>query len=668
MTTDFFDGNNSPSEQKNKKDNLATPILDNFSRDLTVLASLGKIDPIYGREPELKRISQILSRKKKNNAVIVGEAGTGKSALVEKLALTIVNGTCATNLVNKRVVALDLTSLVAGTKYRGQFEERIKAIINELADNPEVILFIDELHTIVGAGNASGSMDAANILKPALARGEIQCIGATTFDEFKKNIEGDAALVRRFQKIVLEEPSIADTIKILEKLKPVYENFHGVTYHPDVIKTIVSLSERYMPEKFFPDKAIDVLDELGAEKRISLTLPEKVISTQNEINDLKEGKMAMVKSQKFEEAAKLRDKEKQLITQLEKEKLNWEESLKINKIPVSVDDVYALVSNMTKVPVSKINDQENSKLINLEKDLSKAVIGQDEAIKKIVNAIYRSRIGIKDPNKPISYLFCGPTGVGKSHLAKQIAIELFGSANNLIRFDMSEYSEGHTITRLLGAPPSYIGYEEGGQLTEQVKNKPYSIILFDEIEKAHKDIFTALLQVLDDGRMTDGLGKTINFKNCVIIMTSNIGAKKIQDFGAGIGFGTNNLSDERRKETINKELKQIFLPEFLNRIDDMIIFNPLKQTDIDNITKIELDVLIKRINNINYNITYSDSVIKLISKIGFDEIYGARPIKRAIQNKLEDFIGVNVIKGNIIKNKKYILDTDKNDEIVLKKG
>lgn len=659
MTTDFFDGKESPSEQKSKKD-LATPILDNFSRDLTALAAMGKIDPIYGREPELKRISQILSRKKKNNAVIVGEAGTGKSALVEKLALTIVNGTCATNLVDKRVVALDLTSLVAGTKYRGQFEERIKAILTELTDNPEVILFIDELHTIVGAGNSSGSMDAANILKPALARGEIQCIGATTFDEFKKNIEGDAALVRRFQKIVLEEPSSAETIKILEKLKPVYEDFHGVVYHPEVIENIVSLSERYMPEKFFPDKAIDVLDELGAEKRISIAIPEEIIDIQNEINSLKERKIEMVKNQKFEDAARLRDKEKQLIASLDNKKSIWEESLKTNKIPVSVNDVYTLVSNMTKVPVTNMDSNDNNKLLNLEKILSEVVVGQDEAVKKVSKAVRRSRIGINDPNRPMaSLIFLGASGIGKTHLAKQLAIELFGTQDAMIRLDMSEYQERFNVSKLIGSPAGYVGYDEGGLLTEKVKNRPYSVILFDEIEKAHRDVFNILLQILDDGHITDGKGTKVNFKNTLIILTSNIGVKKLQDFGTGIGFKSDNIQNEEAKKSILlKEMKKHFLPEFLNRIDDTIVFNNLTIDNIKNIVKIELDKLFARTSASGYDLNYDDSIINNLATIGFDPLYGARPMKRAIQDNITDYITEEIISGNIKKGEKYTIVLD----------
>lgn len=663
MTTDFFD-EGSTSDQKNKKNNSSTPILDNFSRDITALAREGKIDPIVGRTKELERISQILSRKKKNNAVIVGDAGTGKSAIIEKLALDIVNGVCSTSLMDKRVVSLDMTSIVAGTKYRGQFEERIKAIISELSVNPDVILFIDELHTMVGAGNASGSMDAANILKPALARGELQCIGSTTFDEYKKYIEKDAALVRRFQKITLDEPSNEETIDILQNLKQTYENFHRVTYEDGVIETIVNLSSRYITDRFFPDKAIDVLDELGAKKRTSLKIPSIIDSIQLEINDIKAEKITVVKLQDYENAAKLRDKEKKALKRLEEEKLKWEENIKINKIPVSVDDVYDLVSKITNIPVNKIDDNENSKLTKLEEVLSNTVIGQDEAIKKIAKAIRRNRVGINDPNKPIgTFIFLGNSGVGKTHLAKQIAIELFGSAESMIRLDMSEYQEKYNLSKLIGTTAGYVGYEEGGLLTEKVKNKPYSVILFDEIEKAHKDIFSILLQILDDGHITDGQGRKINFKNTLIILTSNIGVKKIQEFGNGIGFNTITTNyEENKKNVLLKEMKKYFLPEFINRIDDTIVFNNLTPDDIKKIVRIEIDKLLLRVSKINYNITYDESVVDYISNTGFDVIYGARPMKRAIQESIGDMITDNIMDNTIKQTKNYSIKMD-NDQL-----
>lgn len=661
--TDYFEDDSKQFQKTAKKTNSKTPILDNFSRDLTKLAANGELDPVIGRDQEVRRISQILSRKKKNNAIIVGEAGVGKTALIEKLALIIHSGQCPSNLLEKRIVALDLSSMVAGTKYRGQFEERMKAVLVELKENPDVVVFIDEIHTMVGAGNSSGSMDAANILKPALSRNEIQCIGATTHDEYKKYIEKDAALTRRFQKIILEEPSYNETIEILNKLKPSYENFHKVLYNDKVIETIVLLTNRYVTDRHFPDKAIDVLDELGSEKKISVKVPDAIEKLKAEIETIKQRKLAMASEQKYDQAKKLKDEEAKIVEKLEKEKEKWSDNMNKNKELVTVDDVYDMVTRMTKIPISKIGDGESKQIMDLENNLKRNIIGQDDAINEIVNAIYRQRIGIKDPNKPISYIFLGNTGVGKTLLAKQLAKELFGSTDNLIRFDMSEFQERHTASRLFGSSPGYVGYEEGGELTEKVKNKPYSIILFDEIEKAHKDVFATLLQILDDGRMTDGLGKTINFKNCIIIMTSNIGVKKVQDFGNGIGFGSNNLSNEKRKDTINKELKRAFAPEFLNRIDDIITFNSLKQDDIDKITKIELNIVTKRINEIGYNITFNENVVTYISKVGFDDMYGARPIKRAIQDKLENFISVEILKGRITKGKDVVLNVNEKNEI-----
>lgn len=662
-STDFFDDESKQIQKTTKKTNSKTPILDNFSRDLTKLAADGDIDPIVGRDKEVKRISQILSRKKKNNAIIVGEAGVGKTALVEKLALLINSGNCPSNLLDKRIVALDLSSMVAGTKYRGQFEERMKAVMVELKDNPDVIVFIDEIHTMVGAGNSSGQMDAANMLKPSLSRNEIQCIGATTHDEYKKHIEKDAALVRRFQKIILEEPSYDETIEILKKLQDSYENYHKVKYEENVIETIVLLANRYITDRQFPDKAIDILDELGSEKKISMKIPESIEKLKEEIELIKVKKMEIVREQKYELAVQLRDDEKKIIDKLDKEKEKWSKSMDKNKVSVNVDDVYDMVTRMTNIPVSRMDDNDSQKMMEMENSLKNSVIGQDLAITEITNAIYRQRVGIKDPNKPISYIFLGSTGVGKTLLAKQLAKQLFGSTDNLIRFDMSEFQDRHTASRLFGSPPGFVGFEEGGELTEKVKNKPYSIILFDEIEKAHKDVFSTLLQILDDGRMTDGLGKTINFKNCIIIMTSNIGVKKVMDFGKGIGFGSDNMSDEMRKNTIQKELKRVFAPEFLNRIDDIITFNSLNEENVLKITEIELNIVSKRINELGYNIKFNNDVIKLISKVGFDDMYGARPIKRAIQDKLENFISIEILKGRIVKDKEYILDVNENNEI-----
>jgi len=654
MAVDFGYEENPRANPKNKKVNSNTPILDNFSRDLIKLAEEGKIDPIVGRDKEVKRIAQILSRKKKNNAIIVGDAGVGKSALVEKLALMISRGDCPSNLIDKRLVSLDLTSLVAGTKYRGQFEERIKAILHELQENPDVIVFIDELHTMVGAGNASGSMDAANILKPALARGEMQCIGATTFDEFKKHIEKDGALVRRFQKIILKEPTEDETIEILKNLKPSYENYHKVLYGDDVIETIVRLSGRFMTDKQFPDKAIDVLDELGSEKRVITKIPEIIEKLKREIEAIKEKKHEVVKKQVYEEAAKLRDEEKKVLKKLDDEKVKWLVKQNESLIPVNVDDVYDMVSNMVGIPISKMDSNEVSNLINLETKLSERVIGQEEAISAISKSIRRNRVGIKDNKKPIgSFIFLGSTGVGKTYLAKSLSKLIFGSEDNVIRVDMSEFMEKHTVSRLIGSPPGYVGYEEGGQLTEKVKNNPFSVILFDEIEKAHKDVFNLLLQILDEGHLSDAFGRKVNFTNTLIIMTSNIGAKKVSEFGSGVGFSTNSSETQQyevKKTIIQKALKQQFNPEFLNRIDDIVLFNPLGEEALKKIVKLEIDRLIVRLNEKKYFITFDASVLSEIIKRNKDEQYGARPIKRIIQSLCEDFLSDEILKGNIKEN------------------
>lgn len=654
---EYFDDDSKEFQKTVKKTNGKTPILDNFSRDLTNLAKNGKLDPVIGRDQEVKRISQILSRKKKNNVMIVGEAGVGKTALIEKLALIINSGNCPANLLEKRIVSLDLSSMVAGTKYRGQFEERMKAVLVELKENPDVVIFIDEIHTMVGAGNSSGSMDAANILKPALSRNEIQCIGATTHDEYKKYIEKDAALTRRFQKINLDEPTFNETIEILKKLVPSYETFHNVIYDENVVETIVLLSNRYITDRKFPDKAIDILDELGSEKKVSIKVPDIIEKLKIDIETIKQKKFTMASEQNYEQATKLKSEEKKIGEKLSKEKEKWYDTLGKNREIVSVDDVYEMVTNITKIPISKMDDDESEKLLKLQNNLSSVVIGQNDAIDIIVKSIYRSRIGIKDPNKPISYIFLGSTGVGKTYLAKQLAKELFGSTDNLIRFDMSEFQEKHTISRLFGAPPGYVGYEEGGQLTEKIKVKPYSIILFDEIEKAHKDVFATLLQILDDGQMTDGLGKTINFKNCIIIMTSNLGVKKVQEFGQGIGFGSNLMSDENKKKTIEKELKKFFAPEFLNRIDDTVIFNTLKDDDVEKIANIELNTVRKRINELGYEIQFDNTIGKMIAKAGFDDLNGARPLKRSIQDIIENFISIQILMKKIEKGKKVMLST-----------
>ena len=670
MSVDFFEDGPTTNPKKVRKGSN-TPILDNFSRDLIKMAEEGKIDPVVGRDKEVKRIAQILSRKKKNNAVIVGEAGVGKSALVEKLALMIHKGDCPSNLLDKRIMSLDLTSLVAGTKYRGQFEERIKAIINELQEAPNVIIFIDELHTMVGAGNASGAMDAANILKPALARGELQCIGATTFDEFKKHIEKDAALVRRFQKIVLQEPTEEETLEILKNLTSSYQDFHKVSYEDGVLETIVKLSGRYITDRQFPDKAIDVLDELGSEKRVSSKIPEVIEKLKKEIDIIKEKKVQVVKSQNYEQAAKLRDEERKVTIKLDEEKLKWSEKQKDNKIPVSLDDVYDIISDMTGVPITKLDTKETKKLLELENILSSKVIGQDEAVKTISKAIRRNRVGIKEANKPIgSFIFIGSTGVGKTYLAKSIAETLFGDPDKIIRVDMSEYMEKHNVSKLIGSPPGYVGYDEGGQLTEKIKNNPFSVVLFDEIEKAHKDVFNILLQILDEGHLTDSFGRKINFTNTIVIMTSNVGAKRVSDLGAGVGFKTSSSEEQQyevRKTMIQKALKQQFNPEFLNRIDDIILFNSLNDETLRKIIGIEINNLNKRLINKNYKINFDKTVINRVYELNSQEEYGARPLKRIIQNLCEDFLSEEILRGTILENVQYTLKYKDENLLISKK-
>jgi ATP-dependent Clp protease ATP-binding subunit ClpC len=670
MSVDYFEEGQTLNPKKSKK-NSTTPILDTFSRDLTRLAGEGKIDPVVGRDSEVKRIAQILSRKKKNNVVIVGDAGVGKSALVEKLALMINRGDCPTNLLDKRIASLDLTSLVAGTKYRGQFEERIKAILNELVEAPNVIVFIDELHTMVGAGNASGAMDAANILKPALARGEIQCVGATTFDEYKKHIEKDGALVRRFQKLILKEPTIDESIEILKNLKGTYEEFHKVTYQPGVIEAIVKLSHRYITDRQFPDKAIDLLDELGSEKKVTSKIPESIELLKKEVEEIKEKKLLVVKSQNYEQAAKLRDEERKILKRLDDEKSNWEHNQKENKKPISIDDVYEMISNNTGVPISKLDAKESKKLLELESILKKNIIGQDDAINLISKAIRRNRVGIKDYNKPIgSFIFLGSTGVGKTYLAKTLAEVLFGDKDKIIRIDMSEYMEKHHVSKLIGAPPGYVGYDEGGQLTEKIKNNPFSVILLDEIEKAHKDVYNILLQILDEGHLTDSFGRKINFTNTLIIMTSNVGAKSVSDFGNGIGFQTSTTEKQNyevKKSIIQKSLKKQFNPEFLNRVDDIILFNSLNDEVLREIINIEIKKLVKRLHEKNYKISFDKSIINRIFELNVEEEYGARPVKRIIQNICEDFISEEVLRGNIKENEEILIKY-KNEKLIIEKN
>ena len=648
----------------------STPVLDNFSRDLIKLAEKGKLDPVIGRDREITRLAQILSRRKKNNPIIIGEPGCGKTAIVEGLAMKIFEGDCPQNLCDKRIVSLDMTSIVAGTKYRGQFEERLKVILDELQDNKDIIVFIDEIHTIIGAGNSSGSMDASNIFKPALARGELQCIGATTLDEYREHIEKDGALERRFQKVMVDGASPEETLEILQNLKSRYESHHKVAYEDEALEACVYLADRYVTDREFPDKAIDIMDEVGAKAQINVKLPEEIEKLKLQAQDIKDAKIEVVKRQNYEEAAQLRDKERKILKKLEDAKKDFEERQNKERKPITEEMVYDVVSTMTKIPVNKLNQNEAQSLLNLETQLKNNVIGQDDAVQKISKSIRRNRVGIKDPNRPIgSFIFLGSTGIGKTHLAKQLAKEIFGAEDALIRVDMSEYQEKHSMSRLIGSPPGYVGYNEGGQLTEAVKNKPYSVVLFDEIEKANKDIFSLLLQVLDDGHLTDGMGRKINFKNCLIIMTSNIGVKKLMDFGAGIGFDTTTRmsgNEELKKALLEKELKSHFTPEFLNRVDEVVIFNPLGQDEVRKIVEIELSKLTRRLERLGYHITFDNSTKDFLAKIGFDEKYGARPIKRAIQEKIEDFISEEVLRQNLKIGGNYTMSVE--DETVSIKG
>ena len=629
-----------------------TPVLDNFGRDLTKAAEEGKLDPIVGREKEIERVSQILSRRKKNNPILIGEPGVGKSAIAEGLALRIVQKKVSRVLFDKRVITLDLASLVAGTKYRGQFEERMKAVLNELEKSPDVILFIDEIHTIVGAGGASGSLDASNMFKPALARGEIQCIGATTLDEYRQYIEKDGALERRFQKVIVDPTSEEETLQILNNIKAKYEDHHNVIYTPEALKACVTLTQRYVSDRHLPDKAIDALDEAGSRVHITnIHVPQNILDIEAKIEEVKAEKIQVVKSQKYEEAARLRDKEKQLIEQLEAAKKAWEEETRNNRQTVSEDNVAEVVAMMTGVPTQRIAQNESSRLVKMYDEIQGKVIGQDEAIRKVVKAIQRNRAGLKDPNRPIgSFIFLGPTGVGKTQLAKVLSKYLFDSDDALIRIDMSEYMEKFAVSRLIGAPPGYVGYEEGGQLTEKVRRKPYSVVLLDEIEKAHPDVFNLLLQVLDDGQLTDSLGRKIDFKNTIIIMTSNIGSRQLKDFGQGVGFSTSAKvasASDHEKGVIESALKKAFAPEFLNRVDDVIMFNSLSKENINQIIDIELAQLYRRIENMGYKIKLEESARDHIVEKGYDANFGARPLKRAIQKYVEDPLAEHIINANL---------------------
>jgi len=663
----------SGSKEKKGAEKSRTPVLDNFGRDLTKLAEDNKLDPIVGREKEIERVAQILSRRKKNNPILIGEPGVGKTAIAEGLALRIIQKKVSRVLFGKRVVTLDLASLVAGTKYRGQFEERMKAVMNELEKSADVILFIDELHTIVGAGGASGSLDASNMFKPALARGEIQCIGATTLDEYRQYIEKDGALARRFQMVMVDSTSVDETIQILENIKEKYEDHHHVNYTKEALEACVKLSDRYISDRFLPDKAIDVMDEAGARVHINnIHVPEDIVKYEDAIEEVKKEKNRVVKSQKYEEAAQLRDKEKKLIEQLDLAKARWEEKTRTEKYTVTEDNVADVVGMMTGIPANRIAQKESNKLLSMADQLSGRVIGQDEAIKKLTKAIQRTRVGLKDPKKPIgSFIFLGPTGVGKTELAKVLASYLFDKDDALVRIDMSEYMEKFSVSRLVGAPPGYVGYEEGGQLTEKVRRKPYSVVLLDEIEKAHPDVFNILLQVLDDGILTDGLGRRVDFRNTIIIMTSNIGVRDLKDFGAGIGFTTaakRDNDEEVMKSTIQTALKRAFSPEFLNRLDDVIVFNTLQREHIHKIIDITLGKLFARIFTLGFHVELTEKAKDFLAEKGYDPQFGARPLNRAIQKYLEDPVAEEILKGEIPEGGTILADYEGTGEVLTIKG
>ena len=666
----IFRDNKKISKKSNKTNE--TPILDNFSNDVTKRASEGKIDPVIGRDESIQRVAQILARKKKNNPVLIGDPGVGKTTIVEGLALKIIQGDAPRTLLDKRIISLDITSLVAGTKYRGQFEERIKGVVDELMNVDNVILFIDELHTIVGAGNASGSMDAANVLKPALARGDIQVIGATTLDEFRENIEKDGALARRFQQVLINPPSVEDTIKILNKIKFSYENYHKVYYPQETIEQCVKMADRYLTDREFPDKAIDILDEVGSRTQVNAKPPKTINNLEDKINEIKERKSNVVKKQKYEEAAKLRDEEREVNDKLEFEKEKWLETINKDRKKITPEDVNEVVSIMTGIPLKRLSGDQGRKMLEMESEMMKQIIGQDDALEKIAKSLRRNRVGIRNPKKPIgSFMFLGPTGVGKTHIAKKLAEYMFGDEDSLIRLDMSEFQEKHSISRLIGSPPGYVGHEEGGQLTEKVRRRPYSIVLFDEIEKANKEIYNTLLQLLDDGQLTDSSGRKVNFKNCMVIMTSNVGVKKLSDFGTGVGFGTKSKIE--REESIKDgmlldELKKQFPPEFLNRLDDVVIFKTLTKEQISKIVELEIDKLVDRVTEIGFTLQINKTAKDYLVEQGYDKEYGARPLNRAIQKYIEDPVSEEILSGRVKKGQTIKVSYIKSKEDIVVKS